>query len=118
MNGQTCLKELSKMSEDDRLLCQLEWVIEPSRVYELLEAAVDDVVIPEEGTSPEIRAFVKNAVSKADLVEVLRASFSDMREAVLDNYFEEFEDTLRKKLRETIENVYRSVEEYREQGDW
>lgn len=104
MDGQEVFESLSKMTEEERKLCALDWLVDGARARELLEYVVDDMSC-ESDDPDKYKEELLAKVSNDRLALIVSSAFYDMEETVLTNYMSEFYDSFRANAHEALEEL-------------
>jgi hypothetical protein len=102
MDGQEVFESLSKMTEEERKLCALDWLVDGARVRDLLEYVVDDMFWKSDDPDKHKEELLAK-LSNDRLALIVSAAFYSMDETVVSNYSDEFYDNLRAHIREILE---------------
>jgi hypothetical protein len=99
MDGNKALEYLQGMSEEERSICQLDWLITPNRAREYVSYEVDSVLF--EIDMDDVNKLRNHLIEYVDDHKVSTATadaFVDMNETVVSNYSDEFDDNFRLNL--------------------
>ena len=103
MDGQEVFESLSKMTEEERSICQLDWLISQARAREYVAYEVDSVLF--ETDTDDVNKLRDHLIEYADASKLSDASadaFMFMDETVVSNYSDEFDDNFRLNLHELL----------------
>ena len=103
MNGNRALEYLQGMSEEERSICQLDWLITPTRAREYVSYEVDSVLL--ETDMEDVNNLRDHLIEYADYRKLSRAisdAFVNMDATVRSNYLVEFDNNFRLNLREML----------------
>lgn len=104
MDGNKVLEYLQGMSEEERSICQLDWLISPDRAREYVSYEVDSVLFRTD--TDDVNKLRDRLIEYADDIKLSLAAtdaFVNMDETVVSNYSDEFDDNFRAHIREMLE---------------
>ena len=105
MGGNIVLEYLQGMSEEERSICQLDWLIYPDSAREYVSYEVDSVLLSvdsEDNNNNKLREHLLEYADASKLSDASADAFMFMDETVVSNYSDEFDDNFRLKLRELL----------------
>lgn len=104
MDGQEVFESLSKMTEEERKLCALDWLVDGARVRDLLGYVVDDMA-SEYDDPDKYKEELLAKLSNDRLALIVSAAFYGMEDTVVANYMSEFEEAFRINARGALEDL-------------
>lgn len=106
MDGNKALEYLQSMSEEERSICQLDWLISPARAREYVDYEVDSVLFRSDmDDSEKLRNHLIEYADASKLSDASADAFMFMDEAVVSNYSDEFDNNFRLSLSVLLEEA-------------
>lgn len=104
MDGNIALEYLQSMSEEERSICQLAWLISPDSARGYVDYEVDSVLFETDvGDVNKLRDHLIEYADASKLSDASADAFMFMDETVVSNYSDEFDDNFRINIREMLE---------------
>lgn len=119
MDGNKVLEYLQGMSEEERSICQLDWLISPDSARELVSYEVYSVLLRMDMDDEEkLRDHLIEYADASKLAGASADAFMFMDETVVSNYSDEFDDNFRAHIREMLEEEAQDYVERRKKNEW